>query len=169
MFINIVQHTPVWVWAVFGALLALGLRQSRASEVGLTRITVLPVVLLLLSFGGVLSAFGHTPVALGAWTTGVGVALTIARRAVAVRGAAWRADRALLQVPGSWVPLVLMLSLFSIKYAAGVLFAMAPVLALDPAVVTPFSLAYGSFSGLFFARALSLRALATQRAGAPAA
>ena len=161
-FIAIVQHTPAWVWGLLAALVAIGLRQTRPLEMSLTRATVLPLVLTALSLGGALSAFGHMPVALAAWAAGVATAIGLARKAVTVRGASWAARRGLLQVPGSWLPLGLIVSLFAVKYGAGVSLALAPMLASDTSFAGLCSLAYGSFSGLFLARALSLRSLATR-------
>ena len=163
-FIAIVQHTPAWVWGLLAALVALGLWQTRPLEMSLTRVTVLPLVLTALSLSGVLSAFGHMPVALGAWVAGVGAALVLGSKAMTIRDASWSASRGLLRVPGSWLPLVLTVSLFALKYGAGVSLALAPALARDITFAGLCSLAYGSFSGLFLARALSLRSLATRPA-----
>ena len=163
-FIAIVQHTPAWVWGLLATLMALGLRQTRALEMSLTRVTVLPLVLTALSLGGVLSAFGHLPIAPVAWAAGVAAALALARGAVTVRGASWSAARGLLHVPGSWLPLVLIVGLFALKYGAGVSLSLAPSLANDWTFAGMSSLGYGTFSGLFLARALSLRSLATRPA-----
>ena len=159
-FIAIIQHTPSWIWGLLAALVALGLWQTRPLEMSLMRVTVLPLVLTALSLSGVLSAFGHLPVALLAWAAGVAASLGLARKAVTVRGASWSASRGVVQVPGSWLPLVLILSLFVVKYGAGVSLALAPRLASDATFAVLCSLAYGIFSGLFLARALSLRSLA---------
>jgi hypothetical protein len=163
-FITIVQHTPAWVWGLLAMLVALGLLQTRPLEMSLTRVTVLPLVLTALSLTGVLGAFGHMPVALAAWAAGVTAALGLARKLVSVRGAAWSASRGRLQVPGSWLPLVLIVSLFVVKYGAGVSLSLAPALASDATFAGLCSLAYGTFSGLFLARALSLRSLASRSA-----
>jgi hypothetical protein len=160
MFVQILQHTPIWVWGLLAVLVTLGLSQARAREVSLARVTVLPLVLIALSASGVLSAFGHFPIAIGGWAAGVGAALVLARNAVAVRGASWSPSTSTLHLPGSWLPLTLILGLFATKYVAGVNLAMHPALAIDPTFAGLCSLAYGSFSGLFLARALSLRQLA---------
>ena len=160
MFIGIVQHTPAWVWGLLAALIGLGLWQTRDREMSLMRVTILPLVLLALSASGVLSAFGHLPVAMGGWAAGVGAALALGRQLVAVRGARWSSQAGLLHVPGSWLPLALIVALFCVKYVAGVSLAMHPQLATDATFAGLCSLAYGSFSGLFLARALSLRSLA---------
>ena len=168
MLFDILQHTPAWVWGLFVAITALGLAQTRDRDVSLVRITMLPLLLVALSASGVLSRFGHSPVAIGSWGAGLGAALVFARNTLAVRGAAWSARTATLRVPGSWLPLALMLALFATKYVAGASLALHPALASDPAFAGACGLAYGSFSGLFLARALSLRNLA-RGAGAPQA
>jgi hypothetical protein len=169
MFTSIVQHTPVWVWGLFTAVIALGLSQTRDREVTLVRITILPLVLIALSMSGVLSAFGHAPLPLGGWASGVGAALVFGRQFVAVRGARWLAESGRLYVPGSWLPLVLIVGLFCIKYVAGASLAMHPALATNATFAGLCSLAYGSFSGLFLARTLSLRRLAIRGAAFSAA
>jgi hypothetical protein len=163
MLLQIVQHTPTWVWGLFVALLAFGLSQARARSVSLTRMTVLPLVLLALSFSGVVSTFSHATIAILAWAIGVTAAIALGRRFVTVRGASWSAETGLLHVPGSWLPLVLMLALFLIKYGVGITLAMNHAMAADTAFGACCGLAYGSFSGLFAARALGLRSLASTR------
>lgn len=161
-FLAIVQHTPTWVWGLLAALVALGLWQTRSRELSLTRVTVLPLVLAALSLAGVLSKFGHMPVAMAGWAAGMAAALGLARRFVSVRGAFWSASRGVLHVPGSWLPLVLIVSLFVVKYGAGVSLSLVPALASDASFAGLCGLAYGTFSGLFLARSLSLRSLATR-------
>ncbi|CAN5900587.1 hypothetical protein BH11PSE8_BH11PSE8_40320 [soil metagenome] len=164
MITAILSHTPIWVWALLAALLAIGLAQTKTREVSLTRITVLPVILLVLSVAGVFTAFGHQPLALGAWAAGLAASLTLARSWVAVRTASWSPATQRLHVPGSWLPLTLIVGLFMIKYMVGVTLAMEPAMAHNATFAGCCGLAYGGFSGLFAARALSLRALATRSA-----
>jgi hypothetical protein len=160
MFTLIVQQTPAWVWGLLAALTAFGLSQTRDREVSLVRITVLPLVLMALSASGVLTAFGHSPVAFGGWGAGIGAALVFARNAVAVRGASWSGQTATLHVPGSWLPLALLLGLFATKYFVGASLALNPAQATDTLFAGLCGLAYGSFAGLFLARSMSLRSLA---------
>jgi hypothetical protein len=161
MMTEILTHTPVWVWILLAVLVKLGLSQTTPHDVSLARVTILPLVMLALSASGVLSAFGYFPVALGGWAAGVGIAAIFARNAIAVRGATWSNETQKLHLPGNWVPLVLMLGIFCTKFLAGVSLAMHPALATNAVFAGVCSLAFGAFSGLFLARGLSLRALAT--------
>ena len=160
MILAIVQHTPLRVWLILAGLVALGLSQTRTRELSLLRVTSLPIVLLALSIVGVLNSFGVLPVALIAWMAGVSVALALPKRAVATRGATWSAATRSLHVPGSWLPLVLIVGSFAIKYVAGAGLAVHPALASNPMFAGLCSLGFGAFSGLFLARSLFLRRLA---------
>ena len=86
MILDILEHTPVWVWIVFAALILLGLQQSRTRDVSIARATILPVVMIVLSLSGVVFPAGHSgasgtvPFALVAWAAGVGLSLKILSR-----------------------------------------------------------------------------------------
>lgn len=160
MILAIVQHTPLRIGFILAGLVALGLSQTRTRELSLTRVTVLPFVLLALSLAGAVSAFGAMPLALGAWMTGLAAALALPRRLVTTRGASWSAAAARLHVPGSWLPLVMIIGTFTIKYVAGAGLAVHPALAGDASFAGLCSLGFGAFSGLFLARSLALRSLA---------
>jgi hypothetical protein len=159
MILSILKHTPVWVWVTFCAVVTLGILQVRTREVSAVRATVLPVVMIALSLSGVLSAFSQVPLALGAWLVGVGVSLKLAGSVLVVRGASWSAETRHFRVPGSFVPVTLILGVFVTKYVAGVMLAINPSLAANTSVAIVLSLVYGVFAGLFWARARSLRAL----------
>src|SRR3569833_4010131 len=157
MILEILKHTPIWVWLVFAAIVLLGLQQTRTRDVSIVRATVLPVVMFVLSLSGVLGAFAHVPLAGAAWAFGVGLSLMSAGKAVAARGASRSPEPGHLRVPGSLVPIALILAVFITKYAAGIALAINPSLATNARVAMALSLVYGGFSGLFLARAQSLR------------
>jgi len=169
MLLQIFQHTPLWVWGLLAGLVFLGWTQTRDREVGLARVTALPAVMLALSLGGVLSGFAHSALAIACWLAGAGLTIAVGGRLMHPRGASWSAERGLLHVPGSWLPMGLILALFAIKYTVGVSLAMHPALAHEPLFAGGFSLAYGLFSGLFAAKSLSLRRLASRPVLAQAA
>lgn len=159
MILAILEHTPAWVWIVFCAVMALGLAQARTREVSRGRAVVLPLVMMVLSLSGVLSSFGQVPLALVAWVAGVALALTFVGPIVAIRGAQWLPESRRFRIPGSLLPVTLIVGLFVTKYAAGVSLAINHSLAANIAVVTPLSFIYGAFAGIFLARVRSLLAL----------
>jgi hypothetical protein len=56
MIYQIITHTPVWVWALLALLVGLGYSQSKARNIGMRRVIIIPVILTALSIYGTLSA-----------------------------------------------------------------------------------------------------------------
>jgi hypothetical protein len=155
--LQILTHTPRWVFALFIVLLVLGVQQMAPREVGVRRVVTLPLAMGALSFYGLFTAFGGRPGALLAWAlcAAATAAVVLARRLPA--GLRFDAQRQVLAVPGSVVPLALMMGVFFTKYAVGVLLSQVPALALQPAFVLPCAMVYGLFGGAFAGRAIRLR------------
>jgi len=160
MILTILGHTPVWVWVLFCALTALGLAQTRRRDVGRARAILLPILMVILSLSGSLNTFTQVPVALVAWLAAFWLTFSLAGEAVAVRGASWSPASRHFHIPGSWLPLGLILGLFAIKYVTGVCLSLNRALAASTGLTTLLSLTYGTFAGLFWGRAWSLLRLA---------
>ena len=78
MVLQILVHSPRWVFVLFLVLLVVGVSQLAARRVTLRRITVLPLAMLGWSFYGVMSAFSTQTLALFAWALGGAAAVAIA-------------------------------------------------------------------------------------------
>jgi hypothetical protein len=160
---NVLKNTPVWVGGLFAALLALGLSQRRDRRAGLVRVTLMPVAMTVFSIWGTVSAFGASPhfaAVLLAWLVAAGVVTAaMARgRSPAVYDRATRS----FALPGSWMPLLLILGIFLTKYVVGVELAMQPALAREAPFALTVGTLYGVFSGLFAARTWRLWRLVLQ-------
>jgi len=167
MLMEILAHTPGWVFALFAVLVWLGCKQLLTSRVSLKRITVLPIAMTVLSFYGVISAFPDSPMALPCWVAAAVVAALLVLQRPLHEATRYDAGTRSFDVAGSAVPLVLMMGIFFTKYVVGVQTAMHPALTHLPGFVLPVSLLYGAFSGIFAARASRLWRLAIRigRAG----
>lgn len=160
MLMQILSHTPTWVFGLLAFLLWLGGRQLRAGQASLGRVALMPLAMTSLSIYGLVSAFGEHPMALLAWLLAVAVAMTVLLRRALPAGV--RFDRAArtFHLPGSAVPLALMMSIFFTKYVVGVLSVMHPALVHQDIPALTVGLLYGAFSGIFLGRAVRLWRLA---------
>lgn len=154
MLIEIVRRTPPWVFVLFFVLLAAGYFQSSDRVVSRNKISILPIAMIALSIHGVISDFGMVPVSLFSWAIGVVVAVWAGVRLPAPRGVCFSIETQLFSVPGSWIPLALMMTIFFAKYAVAVILARQLPIATAPGFIGSISLCYGFLSGLFLARAL---------------
>lgn len=165
----ILRGTPAWVWGLLATLLALGASQLRDRTASLVRVSVMPVAMTAFSAWGTLSAFGASPLlaqVVLVWLLAAGGlhALVAAGTAKARYDAATRT----YALPGSAVPLLLIVAVFCIKYVVGVELAMAPRLVQDAPYALTVAALYGASTGIFIGRAARLWRLALRARALPA-
>ena len=163
MLLQIIAHTPRWVFAVFALLVWIGSRQLLAGRVSLTRVTIVPIAMAGLSVYGVLSAFGDSPMALAGWAVAAAVAVALVLRRPLPAATRYDAATRSFHVAGSAVPLALMMGIFLTKYVVGVQIALHPELAHHHNFALAIGTLYGAFSGIFTGRTLRLWKLAMRR------
>lgn len=159
----VVRNTPPWVWGLLATLLALGLSQLRSRSVSRTRMALMPVAMTGFSLWGTVSAFGSSPLiayVLLAWAAGAVLMLGLIAPQAPLAGTHYDAAARSFRVPGSWVPLALILGIFLTKYIVGVDLVMQPALARDGQYTLVIGGLYGLFSGAFAGRAARLWRLA---------
>lgn len=162
---QILHGTPVWVYPLFLGLALLGYLQSKPRDVAPARLAILPVALAMFSLSRVLGTFGVEALAIAAWVAGTAAALVLNRALKQPAGARWSAATGSFHVPGSWVPLALMMAVFFARYAIAVSLAMAPGLVHSVGFAAAASFGFGLLSGIFLARALRVW---SQRSAGPA-
>ena len=160
MLLQILANTPKWVFVLFAALLWLGLSQLLTRRVGLSRITGLAIGMSVFSLYGTVSAFAGVPMALLAWLAGAAAVFALLAGRAAPLGTRYDAATRRFTVPGSAVPLAVMMGIFLTKYAVGITLGMQPAVARDLLFALAVSAVYGAFSGVFAARAARLWRLA---------
>jgi drug/metabolite transporter superfamily protein YnfA len=166
---TIVKSTPTWVWGLLGGLLLLGASQLRTQTRTQQRVVILPITMFGLALYGMTSAFyssGRFGAVIAVWLLAYAVATALVTRLPAPGGTVYNPASGQFTVPGSAVPMALILGIFLTKYIVGVELAMQPALASDPAFALTVALLYGAFSGIFAGRTLRLLRLVPRHAPA---
>jgi len=157
----IVRNTPSSAWLLLAALVAAGLAQARERTASLLRIAVLPAAMTLFSLSATVSIFSRSPVLPEAlWLWLLGAAAVTALLAPHQANARFDAASRSYALPGSWLPLALMLAIFLSRYTVAVRLAMHPQLVMDTGFVLVVATVHGVFSGIFLGRAAQLWRLA---------
>jgi hypothetical protein len=151
---------------LFIALLWLGMQQTLPRRMSLNRATIAPLALTGLSFYGMTSAFGASPLALLGWLGGAVVALVACMQWQSATAIQYDATNRRFQLPGSMAPLALFMGIFFTKYAVGASLGMQPALAQNLNFALTVSTVYGAFSGALLARTAKLWRIALQQANA---
>ena len=164
MILQILKHTPAWVFVLFAGLTALGYWQTRTRTLSLRRVLVVPLTMAAFSLYGVLSGLGASGAVLGEWIAALLVAAGIFHLAGTGRGATYMPGTRTFSVPGSWLPMLAILVIFFLRYAVNVGLALDAALRDSALFIGAAAVAYGASSGFFAARALGI--LWTSRAPA---
>jgi hypothetical protein len=161
MFAEIIKHTPIWVFGLFFVLIYFGIQQSKNRVVPKLRLAILPAVMIGLSLSGVLSAFGANILAFTAWLAALILVLLVSKQIKPDHHITFSSVTQKFNVPGSWLPLGLMMAIFMAKYAVAIAMGFQPSLSQSIHFIVVVSFVYGFLSSIFFARAW--RVWATQK------
>lgn len=130
---QILLHTPTWVWALLAALMWLGFNQTFTRTVSIKRMTITPLAMVALSLYGTANAFGANPQVLLAWMLSASLLATLVLQQPLPQATHYNGATRRFVVPGSWVPLALILSIFITKYFVEASLAMHLVWAQNSA------------------------------------
>lgn len=156
---QVLSHTPTWVFALFLVLLVFGLMQTRTRTVRRLPALLLPAGMIALSIAGIQSSFGLVLVPVTSWAIALAIASLVGHALFRDQRVSYDASAKTYFVPGSWVPLVVIMAIFFAKYVYAVMNALnAAAISTTPFVVG-LSAVYGVLSGYFAARALNLISL----------
>ena len=151
--IQILKGTPIWVWVILAALIYLCGKQLKARVVKRYSVLIAPVVFL---FVGLMAA-GRGPVGFATWAVSlISVAAVTFFVWQPTGGARYEASGDRLHMPGSAVPMLLMLAIFLLNYVINVVLAINPAYRSQLAWQVGPALILGALSGVFIGRAATL-------------
>ncbi|HKU96919.1 MAG TPA: DUF6622 family protein [Vineibacter sp.] len=140
-------HTPVWVWALLGLVLWLGWSGLRTRTVVPGRLAILPVVATSISlFNAVTSA--QPLLAIPVWVVALSIGSPLGVLIARQRSLEVEPDGRRVRLTGSWFPMVLGLSIFSIRYGMGVTAAFHPTWVRELTWVITASAVSGAVAGI---------------------
>ncbi|HEY0393814.1 MAG TPA: DUF6622 family protein [Candidatus Elarobacter sp.] len=156
MIVQILVHTPIWVYGLFFVLLVFGLMQTRTRTVAKIPALLLPVGMIALSLFGIYSSFGFRPLPLVAWATATAIASAAGYAFFRDTRVRRDATGGKFLIAGSWGPLVVMMAIFCVKYVYAILHGFNAEVIATPMFIGALSAVYGVLSGYFSSRAVNL-------------
>jgi hypothetical protein len=151
--VQVLKGTPIWVWGILLALLVLGVKQMQPRVVKRYSVLIAPIVFLIIG----LMAAGRGMVAFVVWAVAL-LSLAAFTFLVWKPMARARYDAAVdrLHLPGSPLPMVIMLAIFVLNYVVNVTMAINPALRSVMAWQVIPAILLGALSGVFLGRAATL-------------
>lgn len=150
-------HIPTWVYGLFALLLALGLLFTRPRAVHPVVPTLMAVGFGCYSLYGVVSSFGASLTNVLPWAVGMAVSAFIGRPYFGPNELSRMPGSPKVLVPGSWLPLTLMMGIFAVKFFVGVVRGARLPVGTEVWFAPVVCLVLGLLSGGFTARGLNVR------------
>lgn len=151
-FMEMLAGTPTWVWVLLVFLVIRGIKSSRTGVAQLWRLAIIPGIFTVMGLYSLFVTLEFTAFSFFSWliTAAIGIAFGYAiTRHVVVRA---DRDKGLIEIPGSWLTLVLILCIFASKYALSYQLEMDPEIVGNEGYIFIDAAVSGVIAGLFFGR-----------------
>lgn len=149
-------HVPTWVYGLFALLLALGLLFTRPRAVHPVVPSLMAVGFGCYSFYGVISSFGASAINILPWAIGMAVSAFLGRPYLGPNELCRVEGSPKVLVPGSWLPLALIMGIFAVKFFVGVVHGARLPVGTEAWFAPTACLFLGLLSGGFTARGLNV-------------
>lgn len=149
---QILTRTPSWVWVILAVLIFMGIRALRPRTIKRFTVLIAPIAFLILGLTSSRGAMGFA--AWGASLLAVAAFTFFVWKPTA--GARYLPEGDQLHLPGSVVPMILMLAIFLLNYAINVTLAVNPALRSELVWQIGPGVVLGALSGLFAGRAFTM-------------
>jgi hypothetical protein len=120
-----IVHTPWWVFPLLGYLIVIGIQSRRTRIVSIYKLFVIPVIFLVISLIALVSAMPDF-IVLSCWLAAILAGSAIGFFQLAHMEIKVDVPGRLIQIPGSWSNLVVMLLIFASRYYFGYDMAVNP-------------------------------------------
>ncbi|MBA2369830.1 MAG: hypothetical protein H0V82_12560 [Candidatus Protochlamydia sp.] len=124
--LQIITKIPVFVWPLFAILLLSGLRARKTNEVPLAVLLLIPSIFFGWSLFSFFGKYATNPLAIFFWFLCLGVGFFIGFSHMQKLKLQFDKQKKKVEMPGSWIPLMLSMSIFTAKFAIGMMGSMLP-------------------------------------------
>lgn len=147
-------QTPWWVYVLFIYLVIKGINASKLRVVSFIKLTILPLIFIALSVHTLMTAFNINATVIVVWI--LSIALGSVFGWILICRHHFKVDRKklLIQIPGSWLTLILILAIFVSKYYFGYQISSDPSLVHHTGFKFSMLSISGVCTGLFVGRLL---------------
>jgi len=124
--LQIITKIPVFVWPLFAILLLGGLKARNANAVPIAVLLLIPSIFFGWSLFSFFGKYGTNPLAILFWLLCLGLGFLIGFLHMQRLSLQFNRQKKKVEMPGSWIPLMLSMSIFTSKFSIGMMSSMMP-------------------------------------------
>lgn len=116
---EIISHTPVFVWPLLAYLIWGGWKSRKTHVVPLKALFIMPAIMFIWS----IYANRDNPFL---WSLSITIGFWLGSTTVGRLPLRFDKQNHLIEIPGNWTPMILSLSIFSLRYILGTTYGLHP-------------------------------------------
>lgn len=124
--LKILTNIPLFVWPLFAILLIGGLKARKTGLVPLKVLLLIPIAFFGWSLFSFFGRYADDLLAIFLWILCLGLGFFIGFSHIQRLKPRCDRQKKMIEMPGSWIPLILSMSIFSAKFSIGMMRAMLP-------------------------------------------
>lgn len=148
------SQTPWWVYVLFIYLVQRGISASKPQVVSIKKLTILPIVFIVLSIHTLATAFHVNAMVIVVWFASIIFGSVIGWLLICRHQFKVDRKKLLIQLQGSWITLILILAIFVSKYYFSYQIGSDPALENQTSFEFSMLAISGVCTGLFIGRLL---------------
>lgn len=149
---QIVINTPWWVYLLAMYLIKIGINATKTRMVSLKKLFLMPLIFILMSVHTLIEYFTMNSFAISVLGFAMGIGILLGWLQVFRYSLKVDRQRALIQIPGTWSTLGVIVIIFTAKYYFGYKLALDPTLAKEMNFAISLLGVSGVCTGLFLGR-----------------
>ncbi len=134
--LQIITKIPVFIWPLFVMLLLGGLKARKTSMVPLFLLLLIPSIFFIWSFFSFFGKYGSDFVSIFLWILCLGIGLLIGFSYMQKLKLRFDKQKKRVEMPGSWLPLILSMLIFTSKFSIGIIGSISPHLSKSTLFLT---------------------------------
>lgn len=150
---KIISSTPLYAWLLLALLLWKGLRARKLHRISWKDTLIFPAIMVVWSFYSTYKNYEASAIIF--WVVSFAMGLGLGPFTLHNLRSVFDKKSKQIELSGSWVPLILSVSIFSLRYFLGVTYGMHPELRGTLSLLIVENLA-AAISGIFLGRVLGL-------------
>ncbi len=150
--IDIILGTPLWVWLLFGYLIFAGLQSIKPQSIPLWKFSIVPIIFISWSLSTIYHKCQHCMSMSIIWLGTLSIGFMIGYFLIRKINIKLDKKTHIIYWPGSFMPLILSLIFFSVKYPLGAAYAINPVLKENTLILGVDIIVSGLISGIGLGR-----------------
>lgn len=124
--LKILTNTPFFVWPLFAVLLIGGFKARKASTVSLNTLLLIPGFFFVWSFFSFFKKSSSDPLTIFLWFFCLAIGIFIGFLQMKRLHLQFDVEKRNVEMPGSWIPLILSMLIFAAKFSLGMTRSMFP-------------------------------------------